>query len=50
MFFNLPADFMTSTLGYARGLITDFTPLLTLIVGLFIAGVVLSLIIDALRK
>jgi len=45
----LPGNFVASTTASMADLFTDFSPLLTLIIGILLGAVVIDLIINAIR-
>jgi hypothetical protein len=49
MFFTWTADMTTAMLSNATGLITDLTPLLTTVVGIFVGLIVFHAIVSAMR-
>lgn len=50
VFFTLPNDFASSTLNVSGGMITDLSPLLTLVIGVLLAVTVTAVLIKVLVK
>ena len=50
MDFDLPSNFVTSTVAVMSDAITGFGPYITLVLGVILAVVVVEIIIGALRK
>jgi len=49
-FITLPANFATDVASSTSDMISSFSPLLILIIGVLLVGVVIEIIIGALRK
>ncbi|GAH93631.1 unnamed protein product [marine sediment metagenome] len=47
---TLPEDFVSSIIGYMSGLFGDLAPYITLILGVILGMLVISILINALRR
>lgn len=47
---EMPGGFIENLLGHATGIITNFSPYITLVLGVLLAAVVIEIIIGSLRK
>lgn len=50
VFINLPSDVATSTLGTAGGLVSDFSPIWTMILGVLLFGILIAFLVGVFTR